>query len=545
MKVRRARFISDRFIANKTYLPLGKYVLATAYKHEGRYPDKLEWLDTYLDPPELKTLDNILNDNPDIICFSMYVWSAPYMCKIAKYLRDRIPDAIFIAGGADIRHQTHDQYMNEHPWFDYVIYGAGEDSFVKLIDLLIEQRTSSLDLLNVPNLIYRDKLGKVVKTKHEVYKGKVFTELSPWLLCKDEVKKDADYIKNVCKSDVYAAWEPDRGCPYKCSFCDWGYGLHNKVTKKKFRFEQELDLFKELDATIMITAANVGMFPEDIEYMEYIYRHDVKHMEPSWAKNQKKQVAAIWRKQIDITGELRAYTSLQSITEVVLQNIDRPCIPWPEIKKMLLNFREEGHEVKFYPEIIAGLPGETVESWNHMMHEFMDMFPLYHIRQYEWVMLPNSPGADQDYQKRLQLDVRSTRGPHSNSHHVIDFSGKSEDDVMSLMSQDEDDLFSMNIDIVWGSYNNSVVEKLYFIIAAGITSNLSLKFNNSKIAKKIYQSLKPKMWARAQEDAAKFDAYYKRYGHMTSFVLDQGKMYNYIIYWGSPAALPAIMSFEA
>jgi len=546
MQIKRARFISGRFITTRTYLPLGKYILHTAYSSTGKYPDKLQWLDTYLDTPEMKSIDKILDQNPDIICFSMYVWSAPYMVKIAQYLRDRAPNAVFIAGGADIRHQTHEQYMQDHPWFDYVIYGAGEDAFVKLIDLLFEQKTTDLDLLNVPNLIYRNKKGHAVKTRHEVYKGTAFSDVSPWLLHEHEVRKDAAYITDVCKSELHAAWEPDRGCPYKCSFCDWGYGLHNKVTKKKYRFEQELELFKQLDAHIHITAANVGMFPEDIDYMTYIYTLGIKHNEPSWAKNHKNRVKEIWQKQIDITGQLSAFTSLQSINQTVLDNIDRPCMPWTEVKSLLLDFRKQGHKVEFYPEIIVGLPGETVETWDHMMHEFIDMFPLQWLRQYEWVVLPNSPGGSQEYQERLKMDVRSTRNPHASSHVVKDFTGLSCEKVMHLLNRDQDDLFSGVTDALWGSYSNGVVDKLYMAIAAGTIAYLANRYNqNPKVVKKLYDSLKPKMLARARLDADMFSGYYQRYGQMTSFVLDQGKLYNYAIFWPSEAGLKLLSSVKA
>jgi len=541
MQTLKARFVSGRYVPNTTYLPLQKYILHTAYEHEGRYPDKLVWLDTYLDPPEFNSIDRILDDSPDIICFSMYVWTAPYMVKIAKYLRDRAPDAVFIAGGADVRHQTHEQYMQDHPWFDYVIYGAGEEAFVKLVDLVLEKRTRELDLLNVPNLIFRNKQGQAVKTKHQVYKGKIFSELSPYILQQTEVRKDANYIRAVCNSNVYAAWEPDRGCPYHCSFCDWGYGLHNKVIRKKFSFEQELDLFKQLDATIMITAANIGMFPDDIRYMEYLYQHDIKHLEPSWAKNHKKQVAEIWRKQIDITGELKAFVSLESINDQVLNNIDRPCMPWKEMKELLLEFRRQGHKVEFYPEIIVGLPGETIDSWDHMMFEFMDMFPLYHIRQYEWLVLPNSPSGSIEYQTKHQLDVRKTRIPYSSTS----FEDQSLDQVLVALSQDHDDFFSAMQDVAWGSYSNGVIEKLYFIIAAGITSGLSIRYsNNISVAKKIYQSLKPKMLSRATQDAEIFSRYFERTGCMTSFVFEHGKLYNYVLYWGRPDSIQALTTIK-
>lgn len=541
MQNKKARYINPRFSHFEAYLPGVKYILHTAYDTEGKYAKHLSWLPSYIDTFDESTFDSILDQNPDIILFSLYLWSSTAMVNAARYLRDRAPNAIFIAGGADIGHKTHDEYMQDNPWFDYVIYGAGEDAFVKLVDLLFENRATSLDLLNVPNLIFRDKAGKAVKTKHEVYRGRIFSELSPWIHCKDEMQADAARIRSVLQSQPHAAWEPDRGCPYACSFCDWAYGLHNKVTRKKFGYEEELALFLELDIKLAITAANVGMFPQDIGYMEYIYKNNIKHHEPSWAKNHKKQVLEIWRKQIEITGELNALTAIQSINETVLENIDRPQMPWAEMKSILLDLRQQGSKILFQPEIIVGLPGETVETWDHMMNEFIDLYPLYHIKRHEWVLAPNSPAADPEYQKKFQIDARYTVSPDS-SCHAMEFD--SEEHAIEALFADTAQAMSVHMVTAWGTYSSDVTVILYQMIAGGVAGTLSQKTSIPAIAKKIYNSLRPKMLARAQQDAEKFNELYARTGKMTRYIFKQGRLYNYLIYWNTLESLQDIMSFK-
>jgi radical SAM superfamily enzyme YgiQ (UPF0313 family) len=58
--------------------------------------------------------------------------------------------------------------------------------------------------------------------------------------------------------------ETNRGCPYACTFCDWGSLTYNKV--KKFELERVFDELEWMARRnfdwISITDANFGMYPE-------------------------------------------------------------------------------------------------------------------------------------------------------------------------------------------------------------------------------------------------------------------------------------------
>jgi radical SAM superfamily enzyme YgiQ (UPF0313 family) len=104
--------------------------------------------------------------------------------------------------------------------------------------------------------------------------------------------------------------ETNRGCPFQCTFCDWGSLTYSKV--KHFGLER---VFDELEwmaqhrvGFISITDANFGMFPERdnliadkiIEVQEqYGYP---KTFSVAWAKNQKREVVDIVKKLLNAPG---------------------------------------------------------------------------------------------------------------------------------------------------------------------------------------------------------------------------------------------------
>jgi hypothetical protein len=177
--------------------------------------------------------------------------------------------------------------------------------------------------------------------------------------------------------------ETNRGCPYACTFCDWGSLTYNKV--KKFELER---VFAELEWMarhnfdwISITDANFGMYPErDGMIADKIIEMQEKFGSPrtfsvAWAKNQKKEVIDIVKKLLDARGFNQGLTlSVQSLDHDVLENIRR--------KNMEMNKLNEVFElcdqrnIPAYTELILGLPGETLETWKK------NFYALYELNQH-------------------------------------------------------------------------------------------------------------------------------------------------------------------
>jgi radical SAM superfamily enzyme len=191
--------------------------------------------------------------------------------------------------------------------------------------------------------------------------------------------------------------ETNRGCPFACTFCDWGSLTYNKV--KKFELQRVFDelewMAKHNFDWISITDANFGMFPErDGMIADKIIEMQEKYGSPrtfsvAWAKNQKKEVIEIVKKLLDSRGFNQGLTlSVQSLDLDVLENIRR--------KNMEMNKLEEVFElcdqrnIPAYTELILGLPGESLESWKKNFYHLYDLNQHTGITVFQAQLLENA-----------------------------------------------------------------------------------------------------------------------------------------------------------
>jgi putative methyltransferase len=394
-------------------MPTVYYILRTAYDLTGQHPDSLTWQPPYFFENSADLMySDFEKDQPNVVCISMYVWNHRQLAAFAKKIKQNYPDTIIIAGGPESNWRQYQQFMTDYPHYDYIVYGDGEESFIRLIDLLAVNKARTIDLLNIPNLMFRDQQNKLYQTPHQVYRGNLFTDYSSLIHCQEEFVRDCATVRSR-GARVNISYETDRGCPYKCSFCDWSAGLHNKVIKKKYNPNDEIYLLAEQGCLVLISNANFGIYDQDFETARLFWSLQASGLypgfelnSPSWAKLNKDRVIAFFRLQAEITGTLRTKIALQSISPEVLENIDRPSIEWPKFKKILLDLVNEiSNPVAYELEIIAGLPGESADSWTWMLYEFIDLPTPINGQSSGaafWYMLPNSPGADPEYIKTHQ-----------------------------------------------------------------------------------------------------------------------------------------------
>jgi radical SAM superfamily enzyme YgiQ (UPF0313 family) len=154
-------------------------------------------------------IDQLVNsiDNPAVFGFSSYVWNANYNLQLAKAVKSKYPDCVIVFGGPGVPDADSDFFTN-HPWVDYLIHTEGEQSFANLLETLLKgpcrshvsipsNRTKSLDTIPSP------------------YLSGVF----------DSVLAEARDQRVI----INALLETNRGCPFKCTFCDWGGLTFSKI----------------------------------------------------------------------------------------------------------------------------------------------------------------------------------------------------------------------------------------------------------------------------------------------------------------------------
>ncbi len=379
------------------------------------------WTDQYylIDPVTIdfeNIYQQIVDEQIDIVAFSVYIWNRSEFMSIARYLKEKNPSLTIIVGGPDIDAHRNKEFFKEHPFIDWVIYGEGEIAFSRLLDHLAGYE---VNLINVV-----DKLGKVYP--HEpVNKADDVLKLSPYIEFKDEFKK---FISMFREKKVFEClcWETTKGCPFKCSFCDWSSGLHHKVRvwgKDELipNWKKEILLFSEIGLTSLYwTNPNVGLTPQDEEIVDFIceLKQQGKHVplfiSTQISKNKKEKSFKLIDKMLTNKIVAGVKFDFQDLDPLVLDLIDRPDLPWDQHKILIKdlmskhsNTRKVGDKEYVDPwwcNFIWGLPGQTL---NHMKRNLTEagalkMFPTHHIFE----CLPNSPAADPEYQKKHGMVIK-------------------------------------------------------------------------------------------------------------------------------------------
>ena len=329
------------------------------------------------------TVDRLAHN--DIVAFSTYVWNHRYNYEVARQLKERNPNVLIVFGGPEVA-ITDPNLFVDNPFMDLVICYEGEITFKRVL-----KAYESRDWEKVPGLlINRD--GKAVQTQDSERIESLEEVPSPYL---------SGIFDKMIAENPEITWqgtlETNRGCPFACTFCDWGSLTYNKV--KKFELERVFDelewMAKHNFDWISITDANFGMFPErDGMIADKIIEMQEKYGSPrtfsvAWAKNQKKEVIDIVKKLLDSRGFNQGLTlSVQSLDLDVLENIRR--------KNMEMNKLNEVFElcdqrnIPAYTELILGLPGETLETWKKNFYALYDLNQHTGITVFQAQLLENA-----------------------------------------------------------------------------------------------------------------------------------------------------------
>ena len=374
------------------------WMLKSYYRYINRINhDRIEWTDQLWQP--FYTVDQItkiiLNEQIDILCLSVFVWNSDFTYQVAKKVKDKNPNIKIIVGGPDIVALTDKEYFKKHSYVDYAVYGDGEEAFAKILDSILNKS----EIQDGVNTVTKDKVYP-----HKIFYDKEYNKISSIMSEKTIIKKHVEEVKN--NTDVkflQLRWERARGCPYKCSFCDWSSGLHHKVKRKKSSWKEELDFLFTLPVMVVPTDANWGIYQEDIEITEYAVNKG-RFFISNLAKLHKDRVFKMYDLMVNSTHSKpnNIKISLQDIHEDVLENIDRPEIPWEKQKILLKEFNQKNPDINIVAEIIVGLPGQTIEKQFNQMLEFKKA-GIKWIICFFWELIPNSPASNVEYQEKFKV----------------------------------------------------------------------------------------------------------------------------------------------
>lgn len=379
------------------------------------------------DQQQQDLIDLIINDNIDLVAFSMYSWNRQTVLTVSRQLKQLNPNLTIVIGGPDVDAHRDPTFFPNHSYIDYAVYGDGEAAFTRLLDHLMGH---SVNLINV--------VDSTLVHPHEVFKEKSALSVSPFIQYRDDFINYFEFLfnyfkQNNIKRNIVPVWETTKGCPYACSFCDWSSGLHNKVRfwgKDELipNWQKEIDLFFEIQERFSLeqfviewTNPNIGLSRQDEEIVEYwcnlkkrLGRGPIIRA-PQLSKLNKETTFRLLDKMIDARVTYGFKFDVQDVDQEVLKNVDRPEIPWEEHKKFILALKSKwkkqedyfivnGNKYKNRINFIWGLPGQTL---NHLKNNIIEAGS---VRSYAFILpfdlLPNSPAFNKDYQERFKIKYK-------------------------------------------------------------------------------------------------------------------------------------------
>ena len=375
----------------------------------------------------------------DMVAFSTYVWNRNYNFKLAQRVKEINPKVFIFFGGPEPPITKKDIFSNYMPFCDVVIRGEGEYIFADLVEKYLQGKD------------YTKQMGLLINKSGEVQDN------GPGQRINDLDDVPSPYITGIFdkilpyEKEWNTVIETNRGCPYKCTFCDWGSLTYSKV--KKFgltRVFHELEWMAENKIGYLDVAdANFGIFVERdnmiidklIEVQQqtgYPYRTGW-----SWAKNQKSEVVQIAKKLITSGHFNNGLTiSLQSLDDNTLETIKRQNMGVNKINEIFEECKNLG--VPLNVELILGLPSETKETWENTMYGVFEVGQHDSIEVWQAQLIEN---AEMNLSQREEYNIRGTK--------VLDYFPNSLDDEAPEFSEIVVSTSTMSLEEMVESYKLS------------------------------------------------------------------------------------------
>jgi radical SAM superfamily enzyme YgiQ (UPF0313 family) len=384
-------------------------VLAYAKAYEGGvldefYDFRLSWV---WDDDRLENF----TAKPAIYLCSNYLWSHKQSIDVSETVKRLSPGSITIHGGPDTPKYEEDArtYFADHRHVDIIIRGEGEASAAEALDKLrsvIGQEKPDLSVLaNVEGVSYR--IGEEIFVNSDRPRiADLDTIPSPYLMGL------FDAYKGVPR--LHATLETNRGCPYGCTFCDWGSATTSKI--RKFDIDR---VFGELkwcsDAKVQSISqadANFGIFERDVSIAEFVAELKTSTGYPetfggSYAKNSTKYLQKIIKVMAEGGILAQGVLSLQTMDESTLSAIKRSNIKVEKYDALANEMRNANLQLSV--ELMMGLPGATLESFVEDLQQCIDRDIPARINH--TTMLVNSPMNHPEYRAKHQIETGTTPGP--------------------------------------------------------------------------------------------------------------------------------------
>lgn len=329
-------------------------------------------------------VDALAAFEPDLIGFSIYVWSMSCMVEVARRIRRKLPGTLIVFGGPSARTQAFDlqPYRDARDYLDAVVSTEGEAIFRDIARLPDLTRAG---LRSVPGL-HLPASGTWLQTGHRPPTPDLDAIASPFQL-------------GLMPAGSVAYLETYRGCPLSCRFCEWGASETSRAVFSADYITRELEAFaRQRSPSVFLLDAGLNLNARGFRNL-LAAESRVGFLKSSlfWAEIYPTHIQDEHLEFLSKVGTSYLGVGLQSLDPGVLKLHDRPFDRARFETAMAKLTAVTTAEV----QIIFGLPGDTPEGFRRTL-EYARSFPVA-VRAYHCLVLPDAlmsrgrPGWDMRY----------------------------------------------------------------------------------------------------------------------------------------------------
>jgi radical SAM superfamily enzyme YgiQ (UPF0313 family) len=286
----------------------------------------------------------LLARNPKIIGFGVYIWNVVPTTEVVAAIKRVRPDIKIILGGPEVSYETENQPIVQLA--DHVITGEADLKFAEVCRVLLGRAELPLG---------QDAQQRVPTTLPKIIPAEL-PDFSQIVLPYDLYTDD-----DIAHRTIYV--EVSRGCPFTCEFCLSSLDIPVRQVPLAAMLEQLQRLldrgvkqFKFVDRTFNL---NVDISKAILEF--FLERYQPGHffhfeMIPDRLPESLREIIAKFP-----PGALQFEVGVQTFNEAVGAAIKRR----QNYERLEDNFRflRSQTGVHIHADLIAGLPGETLESF--------------------------------------------------------------------------------------------------------------------------------------------------------------------------------------
>ncbi|MBQ6825948.1 MAG: DUF4080 domain-containing protein [Clostridia bacterium] len=288
----------------------------------------------------------IINEKPDIVAFSCYIWNITKTLEICRLIKEK-HNCKIVLGGPEVAYRPKN-VIERYEFIDFVLSGEGEWTFPDFLNNI------NGELSSVSGLTYRQN-GEIIVVPEKEYNA---TPPSPF---------SEEFFEKLDGRIAYI--ETARGCPYRCAFC-----LSGRCSPLRF-----FDLERVKEDIIKLASSGT----QTVKFVDRTFNANERRaneillfIKENYGKKIPENVCFHFEIAGDILnlstleilssmpyGAVQLEIGMQSFNEDVLKAIDRKT----NTKKLIENIKKliSFNNMHIHIDLIAGLTGENLESFKN------------------------------------------------------------------------------------------------------------------------------------------------------------------------------------